>query len=59
LPGARELIRVLVERDVAVVLARSAPPDELALLRSVLDIDDLLTQLPPPTTSIRPSLNLT
>jgi HAD superfamily hydrolase (TIGR01509 family) len=43
LPGARELIRVLVEHGVAVVLATSAPPEELELLRSVLDIDDLLT----------------
>jgi HAD superfamily hydrolase (TIGR01509 family) len=43
LPGARELIRVLVERGVTVVLATSAPPDELELLRSVLDVDDLIT----------------
>jgi HAD superfamily hydrolase (TIGR01509 family) len=43
LPGARELLRVLVERGVTVVLATSAPPDELELLRSVLDVDDLIT----------------
>ena len=43
LPGARALIRALVERDVAIVLATSAPPDELERLRSVLDVDDLLT----------------
>jgi HAD superfamily hydrolase (TIGR01509 family) len=43
LPGARDLIRVLVERDVAVVLATSAPPEELTILRSVLDVDDLIT----------------
>jgi HAD superfamily hydrolase (TIGR01509 family) len=43
LPGAQELIRALVERDVAIVLATSAPPDELERLRSVLDVDDLLT----------------
>jgi HAD superfamily hydrolase (TIGR01509 family) len=43
LPGARELIEALVQRGVSVVLATSAPPDELALLRSVLDVDDLIT----------------
>jgi HAD superfamily hydrolase (TIGR01509 family) len=43
LPGARELIRVLVDRGVTVVLATSAPPDELQLLRSVLDVDELIT----------------
>lgn len=43
LPGARELITVLAEHGVAIVLATSAPDDELALLRSVLDIDDLIT----------------
>jgi HAD superfamily hydrolase (TIGR01509 family) len=43
LPGARELLRVLAERGVTVVLATSAPPDELDLLRSVLDVDDLIT----------------
>jgi HAD superfamily hydrolase (TIGR01509 family) len=42
-PGARDLIHALVERDVRVVLATSAPNDELELLRSVLDVDALLT----------------
>jgi HAD superfamily hydrolase (TIGR01509 family) len=37
------LIRELVKRDVAIVLATSAPPDELERLRKVLDIDELLT----------------
>ena len=43
LPGARELIHSLAERDVHVVLATSAPSDELEVLRSVLDVDPLLT----------------
>jgi len=43
LPGARELITVLAELGVAIVLATSAPEDELALLRSVLGIDQLIT----------------
>jgi HAD superfamily hydrolase (TIGR01509 family) len=42
-PGARELARALTERGVAIVLATSAPADELQLLRSVLDVDDLIT----------------
>ncbi len=43
LPWARELIRALAQRDVVVVLATSAPPDELKLLRSVLEVDDMIT----------------
>ncbi len=43
LPGARELIRELDDRGVRVVLATSAPADELTLLRSVLDLDDAIT----------------
>ncbi|SDJ47854.1 haloacid dehalogenase superfamily, subfamily IA, variant 3 with third motif having DD or ED/haloacid dehalogenase superfamily, subfamily IA, variant 1 with third motif having Dx(3-4)D or Dx(3-4)E [Frankineae bacterium MT45] len=43
LPGARELIAFLAERGVAVVLATSAPPDELDRLRAVLKVDELLT----------------
>jgi HAD superfamily hydrolase (TIGR01509 family) len=45
LPGARELIEVLVQRGVAVVLATSAPPNELEVLRSVLDVDHLITAI--------------
>jgi HAD superfamily hydrolase (TIGR01509 family) len=41
--GARELLRVLAERDVTVVLATSAPENELELLRGVLDVEDALT----------------
>lgn len=41
--GARELVQDLVERGVRVVLATSAPDDELEVLKRVLDIDDLLT----------------
>jgi HAD superfamily hydrolase (TIGR01509 family) len=43
LPGACDLIRVLADRKVRVVLATSAPSDELQTLRSVLAIDELLT----------------
>jgi HAD superfamily hydrolase (TIGR01509 family) len=42
LPGSRELIAHLASEGAAIVLATSAPPDELAILRRVLDIDDLL-----------------
>ena len=38
--GARELVAALAARGVTVVLATSAPEDELAVLRGVLDIDD-------------------
>jgi HAD superfamily hydrolase (TIGR01509 family) len=43
LPGSRELLRYLSERGAAVVLATSAPPDELQILRRVLDAEDTLT----------------
>ncbi|MEV0071069.1 HAD family hydrolase [Amycolatopsis sp. NPDC050768] len=39
-PGARELIRTLAGRGARVVLATSAGPDELEILRKVLDVDD-------------------
>lgn len=42
LDGARELIRALKGRGLTVVLATSAPEDELALLTDVLDVNDLL-----------------
>jgi HAD superfamily hydrolase (TIGR01509 family) len=40
LPGARELLAHLHEAGVRVVLATSAPEDELAILREVLGADD-------------------
>lgn len=43
LPGSRELMRALFDDDVAIVLATSAPHDELKVLRAVLEVDDLLT----------------
>ncbi|WP_166903863.1 HAD family hydrolase [Mycobacterium sp. DL440] len=42
LPGARELLHHLSECGVRVVLASSAPEDELALTRKVLDSDDAI-----------------
>ncbi|CQD03996.1 haloacid dehalogenase superfamily protein [Mycolicibacterium conceptionense] len=42
LPGARELLRHLAENEVQVVLASSAPEDELAITRKVLDSDDAI-----------------
>ena len=39
---AQELLRTLVERGVRVVLATSAPDNELEILRGVLDVDDIL-----------------
>ena len=43
LPGARELLRRVADRGVKVVLATSAPEDELAMLRKVLDCDDIVS----------------
>ena len=40
--GARELLEKTAARGTQVVLATSAPPDELALLRQVLGVDDLV-----------------
>ena len=42
LDGSRELIRALKEHGLTVVLATSAPEDELKLLTDALDVDDLL-----------------
>ncbi|KLI06222.1 HAD family hydrolase [Mycolicibacterium conceptionense] len=42
LPGARELLRHLAENEVQVVLASSAPEDELAITRKILDSDDAI-----------------
>ena len=40
--GARELVQAVSDRGAVVVLATSAPPDELEKLRAVLDLDDVL-----------------
>ncbi|MFV8176353.1 HAD family hydrolase [Mycolicibacterium peregrinum] len=42
LPGSRELLHHLAERGVRVVLASSAPEDELAITRKILDSDDAI-----------------
>lgn len=42
LDGVHELLRALRERGLRVVLATSAPPDELRHVRRVLDAEDLL-----------------
>lgn len=39
LPGARDLLRAVAEREVRAVLATSAPEEEFALLRQALDAD--------------------
>ena len=40
--GARELLRALADRGATVVLATSAPDDELETLREVLDVEDAI-----------------
>lgn len=45
LPGARELLDDMRQRGFQVVLATSAPEDELAVLRDVLDSEDVLSAL--------------
>ena len=42
LSGSRELLQALKDRGTTVVLATSAPEDELALLTDTLDADDLI-----------------
>lgn len=42
LPGARELLEAVHKLEIRVVLATSAPEDELSLLREVLDCDHLV-----------------
>jgi HAD superfamily hydrolase (TIGR01509 family) len=39
LPGARDLLRAVAERELRVVLATSAPEEEFAMLRRALDAD--------------------
>lgn len=43
IPGARELLAALADRGHQVVLATSAPEDELKILLSVLDADDSIS----------------
>lgn len=43
LPGARDLLRRVAEMGLQVVLATSAPEDELAMLRRVLDCDEVVS----------------
>lgn len=45
LPGARPLLQRVADLGLQVVLATSAPEDELALLRAVLDSDDLVAEV--------------
>jgi HAD superfamily hydrolase (TIGR01509 family) len=45
LPGARELLEAVEKLGVQVVLATSAPDDELAILRDVLDCDNLVSAM--------------
>ncbi|MGU3291236.1 HAD family hydrolase [Williamsia sp. M5A3_1d] len=42
LPGARDLVRSVADHGMVVVLATSAPEHELSLLRSLLDVDDIV-----------------
>jgi HAD superfamily hydrolase (TIGR01509 family) len=43
--GAQDLVAAVAQRGVTVVLATSAAPDELELLRSVLDIEDTVAEI--------------
>lgn len=43
--GTRDLLAAVADRGVAVVLATSAPENELSLLRAALDAEDHLTQV--------------
>jgi HAD superfamily hydrolase (TIGR01509 family) len=45
LPGARPLLQRVADSDLQVVLATSAPDNELALLRSTLDCDELVSAI--------------
>ena len=45
LPGARELLEAVEKLGIQAVLATSAPDDELAVLRDVLDSDHLITAM--------------
>src|ERR1700738_3551584 len=43
LPGARELLHRITDLGLQVVLATSAPEDDLAMLREALDCDDIVS----------------
>jgi HAD superfamily hydrolase (TIGR01509 family) len=43
--GARELIAAVAQRGAKVVLATSAAPDELEILRSILDVEDAVAEI--------------
>jgi HAD superfamily hydrolase (TIGR01509 family) len=43
--GARELVAAVAQRGVKVVLATSAAPDELEVLRSILDVEDDVAEI--------------
>ncbi|MGU3432408.1 HAD family hydrolase [Actinomycetes bacterium M1A6_2h] len=43
LPGARELLSEMRSRGVTVVLATSAPENELKVLRGLLDVEDIVS----------------
>ncbi|WP_445167969.1 HAD family hydrolase [Mycolicibacterium sp. Dal123E01] len=45
LPGARQLLQRVAESDLQVVLATSAPENELAMLRATLSCDDLVSAI--------------
>ncbi|HZA10002.1 HAD family hydrolase [Mycobacterium sp.] len=45
LPGAREVLQAIVDRGLQVVLATSAPEDELSMLRAVLGSDELVSEV--------------
>jgi phosphoglycolate phosphatase-like HAD superfamily hydrolase len=45
LPGARELLHSVPDLGLQAVLATSAPEDELAMLREVLDCDDFVSAM--------------
>jgi HAD superfamily hydrolase (TIGR01509 family) len=43
--GARELVAAVAQRGARVVLATSAAPDELEVLRSILDVEDAVAAI--------------
>lgn len=43
--GARELVAAVAQRGAKVVLATSAAPDELEVLRSILDVEDTVAEI--------------
>jgi HAD superfamily hydrolase (TIGR01509 family) len=43
--GARELVAAVAQHGARVVLASSAPPEELEILRSVLNIEDAVAEI--------------